>query len=108
MVTRKTLDPKVSRSIKRFVSLIRSQGFPIKSAILFGSWAKGKQTTESDIDLCLISPKFGRDEIEELQFLLKQARNIDDRLEPIPLSVTDYTQNTTPLVWEIKKYGLEM
>lgn len=108
MVTRKNLDPQVSHSIKRFVNRIRTKGFPIHSVIVFGSWAKGKQTEESDIDLCLVSPKFGKDEIEELQFLLKQSRDIDDRLEPMPLSTKDYQAGTTPFVLEIKKYGLEI
>lgn len=95
-------------SIKKFAWEVTAAGFPVEKAILFGSWAKGKAGKESDIDVCLVSSGFGKDEISELQFLLKKTGEIDNRIEPIPLSTSDYLTNATPLVFEIKKYGQEI
>lgn len=95
-------------SIKKFAQEVTEAGFPVEKAILFGSWAKGRAGKESDIDVCLVSSGFGKDEISELQFLLKKTGEIDNRIEPIPLSTSDYFTNATPLVLEIKKYGQEI
>lgn len=92
----------------RFAKFIDSQGIPIKKLIIFGSYAKGNAKSESDIDLCLVSPRFGKDSVTELQFLLKQSRHIDDRIEPIPVSVKEYNKSASPLVIEIKKTGREI
>ncbi|MEW6040523.1 MAG: nucleotidyltransferase domain-containing protein, partial [Elusimicrobiota bacterium] len=83
-----------------------NQGFPISKIIIFGSYSKKTFGKESDIDICLVSPKFGKDPVSELQFLLKQSRRIDDRIEPIPISAKDYQNSSTPLIFEIKKYGI--
>lgn len=107
MVKRKNIDEKVSASIMRFATRVKAIGFPIHTVILFGSWARGLQNKDSDIDICLVSPEFGKDEIEELQLLIKQTRDIDDRLEPMPISLSDYISDATPLILEIKKHGLE-
>jgi len=108
MVKRKDVDRSVSFSVRRFINQLREKGIPIQKAIIFGSWARGVSHKDSDIDLCLVSPKFGRDELKDLQFLLKQTRDIDDRIEPLPLSVADFENDATPLVLEIKKYGREV
>lgn len=108
MVASKNINKEIILTVKRFTRHLTTQGVPIQKAILFGSWAKGKAGRDSDIDLCLVSSKFGEDEIGELQFLLRESRKINDNLEPIPLSLRDYQEDTTPLVLEIKKYGVEL
>lgn len=105
MAKKKNLDKKLSTVVKRFIALVERNGISIDQAIVFGSRAKGKQRADSDIDVCLVSEKFGQDEIEELQFLLKQSRAVDDRIEPLPLSRADFENETTPLVREVKKHG---
>lgn len=108
MAKRKSLDRKISALTQRFVEHLRTRGIPIEAAIVFGSWAKGRARKGSDVDICLVSPKFGRDEITELQFLLKESRQVDDRIEPIGLSLADFNENATPLVLEVKKYGRQI
>jgi len=105
MAKRKGLNREAFLAARKFVSHLKTKGIPVKKAIIFGSWAKGKQTSDSDIDLCLVSQKFGKDEVAELQFLLKQTREVDDRIEPLPLSLEDFQASATPLVVEIKKHG---
>ena len=106
MVTKKNINKTILENIRHYVKHINTEGYPINKVIIFGSWAKGSQKVTSDIDLCLVSSKFGSDEIAELQYLLKQTRLFDDRIEPVPVSTADFSQNVNPLVVEIKKYGV--
>ena len=108
MVKRKNIDKKVTESIKKLVERMRYEKIPVHSAILFGSWAKGNQTSTSDIDLCIVSTSFGKDEVTDLQWLLKESREIDDRIEPIPVSLKSFNSNATPLILEIKKHGMKV
>ena len=91
--------------VRSYVQHLLNQGVPIDRAILFGSWAKGTARSDSDIDVGIVSSKFGADEIDELQYLLYQTRPIDNRIEPVPLSLHGFENDATPLILEMKKYG---
>lgn len=95
----------VSSVIKLFLASIRKQGIVIDKAYLFGSHAKGNATSESDIDVCIVSPRFGIDPIAEMTMLRKLAYPVDLRIEPIALSSDDLIDPYSPLVAEINKYG---
>lgn len=104
MAARKTINQSVVSAVRRYIDHIRSKGIPIHRAYVFGSWAKGLADSASDIDVCIVSPAF-KNEIEDLQFLLRETRTIDDRIEPLPLSLVDFSDENNPLVAEIKRYG---
>jgi predicted nucleotidyltransferase len=108
MAKKKGITPEIKNTAIRFAKVIRSKGIPINRLVIFGSYAKGKAKGHSDIDLCIVSSKFGKDSISELQFLLKQSRNVDDRIEPIPVSIKEYKEGKSPFVFEIKKFGKEI
>lgn len=105
MAQSKIINQQIADIVRRFVRHIEGKGYPVRRAVLFGSWAKGKATKDSDIDVCLVSTRFGRDEFEEMSYLLRESDAIDNRIEPIPISVGDYDTDATPFIMEIKKYG---
>lgn len=105
MVKKTHVIENVTKIAKQYGYHLRSKGITLDQVVLFGSWAKGKENLYSDIDLGIISPEFGKDEIKELQFLLYETRKVDDRIEPIPISTDDFQSDATPLVIEIKKTG---
>lgn len=47
------LDPKIEQIIKRYAEQIRTK-FEIHELILFGSYARGTATAESDVDLAVV------------------------------------------------------
>lgn len=98
---------EVEAIIKRYINEIRKE-LPISEVFLYGSYAKGKADQDSDIDICLISSKFGKDDVEESQYLLKKTIGIDTRLEPVGYSPVAYQREESPLIYEIKKYGREI
>jgi len=74
----------VKKSIDAFIEFLRKE-IHVEQIILFGSCAKGTATSESDIDLIVVSPAFSRRKhIENMQYLFRQAAKIDSRIEPIP------------------------
>lgn len=101
----KTINPEIVRVAQRFANHVQRQGIPVTRAVLFGSWAKGKARKDSDIDICLVSPQFGKDDLVEMRYLLMETMAVDSRIEPISLSVEDYENDATPFIIEIKKHG---
>ncbi len=90
---------------ERYAAVIE-QKFQIESVILFGSYAKGTNRTDSDIDLAIIFKTI--DDVFEMQVELLSLRSDDDLLiEPHPFTVADFKQ-TNPVVAEILKSGIEI
>lgn len=102
------INKKTKNIVLRFGRVVEKCGIPIKKLVIFGSYAKGKSSKESDIDVCIVSPKFGKDSVEELQFLFKQTRKVDVRIEPYPISWEEYKKTASPIIFEIKKFGQEI
>lgn len=90
---------------QQFIDLVRTKGIQISKGFVFGSWIKGIATEDSDIDVCLVSPSFGKDYIQEMIDLRKIALTIDSRIEPIPLTPTDFADPLSTLSSEINKYA---
>lgn len=108
MVKKTTVNSEIVSVAAKYVEHVKSQGIPIENAYLFGSWAKGKPTKDSDIDICVVSRKFGKGDIDQLQILLRLTRDVDLRIEPIHLTPQDLSNKYSTLSSEIKKYGIRI
>ncbi len=98
---------KVLRDIKRYIAELNKSGIFVHRAVLFGSWARGKATEESDVDVALISDKFTGDRFQDRRNIIPLRRKINTRIEPLPFTEKDfYTEGI--LVEEISKYGEEI
>jgi len=78
----------------------------VRRAFIFGSYAKGTQREESDIDIAVV---FGHmDNFIEMQMeLFRRRRKIDLRIEPHPFDVNDFSMNN-PVAVEIMSTGIEI
>ncbi len=77
--------------------------------MLYGSYASGNVHLNSDIDLAIVSPDFGKNRYEEGKMLLQVAWRVDPRIEPIQISSESYNNDTwLPLIYEIRKKGIEL
>ena len=78
----------------------------LRKAYLFGSYAKGSEREDSDIDVALITGK--QENIFHLQMrLMRLRRKIDLRFEPHPIAIEDFT-NDNPFAYEVKATGIEL
>jgi predicted nucleotidyltransferase len=102
------MDKAINKSIENYIKLIRDKYTNIESAYLFGSYAKGKSTKDSDIDLALIFRELDDAERFDIQVqLMLLASKIDLRIEPHPISYDDFYSGN-PFVNEIQKTGLKI
>jgi predicted nucleotidyltransferase len=97
------------RIIKKFAKKLRQEGISVDHVILYGSFAAGRVRRDSDIDVAIVSKDFGKDRVKEGMALYRIAGKVDARLEPVPISVEAYENDTwLPLIYEIKAKGLEL
>ena len=93
--------------IKKFAAALSKEGIKIDKIILYGSHAKGKASPDSDIDVAVVSRDFGKDRTEEGMLLFRIAGEIDVRIEPVPISLESYKNDTwIPLIYEIRTKGI--
>ncbi len=91
--------------VERYVEMI-NQKYPVEKAILFGSFAKGTQHNNSDIDLAIVFKSL--EDVIDRQIELMKMRSDDDLLiEPHPFSQDDFHMSN-PVAYEILKTGIEI
>lgn len=84
-----------------------SKDIKVEKVILYGSYSKGSQREDSDIDIAVISPDFSGDRIEDQYRLMKYRRNIDLRIEPMPFTPDEFNSED-PFIREIIETGTEV
>ena len=90
---------------KRYVDSI-SEKYHIENAILFGSFAKGTNHPDSDIDIAIVFKAV--DDFIDMQIELMCLRSDDELfIAPHPFTVSDF-KITNPTVAEIMKNGIEI
>lgn len=92
--------------VMRFVELVKKQ-INVRSAYLYGSYAKGSYTDDSDIDVAVVGDEFSGDKIEDTFMLMKIRRKVDNRIEPHPFRSEDF-DISNPFVNEIVSTGIRI
>lgn len=65
-----------------YKNLVRKH-FDVEEVVLFGSYSKGTQNEDSDIDIAIVMNEFPGEYFDTVPFLWKLRRQIDCRIEPI-------------------------
>ena len=107
-MVKKTIPKKIEKEIFEYIENLKKDSLPIKKVILFGSYAKGSQHKWSDIDVCIISPKF-KNAWKATGYLWSKRQITDIRyaIEPVGFSPKDYQEGSS-LINEIKQTGIEI
>lgn len=99
---------KTINKAQKFINQVRKSGVLISNATIYGSWAKGTASDDSDIDVCVVSPRFGKDYIKEMVELRKIALEVDSRIEPIPFTPQDFNDPVSTLASEIRQHSIPL
>ena len=99
------VDQGVIETAKRYVMII-PKNLGVKKAFLFGSFAKGKEKEESDIDIALVLENMP-DFFSTQRHLMKLRRKIDLRIEPHPIKEQDFN-SLNPFAQEVEQTGIEI
>ena len=100
-----TIEIDIMKKIKEYIKAI-SKEFDIKEVYVFGSYAKGTNNENSDIDIAVVLDS-DIDAIDLMVELMMFTQNIDLRIEPHPFKLNDFEKGN-PFVDEIKSTGLKV
>ena len=84
----RAINKEILNSINEFIKEIKKH-YNITTIILFGSYAKGTENEDSDIDIAVISDDF-EDIYECMANLMGMTWDIDARIEPHPIKKKDF------------------
>jgi predicted nucleotidyltransferase len=89
----------------RQYKLLFQNYFDVSQVYLFGSYAKGTNQKDSDIDVAIIVNTISDDYFATTPLLWKLRRQVDDRIEPI---IIEKDNDKSGFIDEIRKYGIEI
>lgn len=98
------MDKELNKILKQFVIKSTKEINP-KEIYLYGSYAKGSQTNDSDIDIAVIYENLLPNHFENYTKLYSIAAETDFRLEPVYLSETN---DKSGFIEQIKSYGIKL
>ena len=102
------IDREIMDIVNKYVKVILAH-YKVKAIILFGSYVKGTNHEDSDIDIAVITDDLKCNDVFDEQLNLKKLRrNIDYRIEPHLIEITDYDNAETPFVKEIIDTGVRV
>ncbi len=99
---------KIRGIIIEFGRQLKKNNIPVDFLMLFGSYAKGNFHEDSDLDIAVISPGFGKNRLFERIHLMNISAKIDSRIEPHPISTKDWKEGWKEMVCEINKTGIRI
>ena len=73
---------EVIELLESYCRLLIASGISVEKAFLYGSYASGKATEDSDIDVMIVSPLFDDDDDAIKIKAWSFTRKIDSRIEP--------------------------
>lgn len=102
----RTINEEIATSITKFVKEV-SKKYKINAIILFGSYAKGTNHEDSDIDIAIVSEDFV-DIYDVMAILMGMTWDIDARIEPHPITKNDYDMIANPFIKEVIDTGIKV
>lgn len=98
------MDKSQALELARQYKTLVAERLPVKAVYLYGSYAKGNQTAESDIDIAVVVDKLSDNYFDDTPVLWNLRRKISLLIEPVLL--TEDPQN--PLYYDILKTGMRI
>lgn len=86
---------------QRYKAIVAEQ-LPLKSLYLYGSYSKGNQTEDSDIDIAVVVERMSDNYFDDTPLLWKLKRKVSNLIEPVLL--TEDFDN--PLYIDVLKSGI--
>lgn len=103
----RTVNVNIQDIIKKYIEEI-SKYYKIDAIILFGSYANGTNSKDSDIDIAIITSDLKDDIIDEEFKLMKLRRKIDIRIEPHIIRTKDFEEKSDPFIQEVIETGIKV
>lgn len=97
----------IIEKVNRYLLLLKENGINIDKAFLYGSFAKGEDNANSDIDVLLVSKMFDSSNDKAVGIAWKITRQVDPRIEPYLIGLKKFNNDEiSPLLQIIKREGI--
>ena len=103
----KEINEEIADIVDKYIAIVK-ENYAVVAIILFGSYAKGTEHEDSDIDIAVVTDDIKTDKFDEEVNLTLLRRKIDSRIEPHIIKVEDYENNETPFIVEVKNTGIKV
>ena len=103
----KEINKEIVDIVDKYIAIVK-ENYDVVAIILFGSYAKGTENEDSDIDIAVVTDDIKTDKFDEEVKLTLLRRKIDSRIEPHIIKVKDYENDETPFVVEVKNTGIKV
>jgi len=100
------IDTEILNSIQEYIKEI-SKYYRIDLVILFGSYAKGTNHEDSDIDIAVVSSDI-KSRFDDGVRLMSLTWGINTKIEPHPINTKEFREKETPFIDEIINTGIEV
>ena len=98
---------EVIEILRLYINLLRAEGVFVDKAYLYGSYLNDSATSDSDIDLMIVTDNENDDYLAGK--IWKLTRNINSKIEPFLVGKNRfYSNDNSPLVDLVKRTGLEI
>ena len=104
-MVKKNVDINIINIVEKYIDIV-SKKFNVKEVYIFGSYAKGTNNEDSDIDIAIILDS-NINTLDLMVELMILTQNIDLRIEPHPIKIKDFEEGN-PFIEEIKNTGLRV
>lgn len=101
------INKEIANIVDKYITIVK-ENYDVLAIILFGSYAKGTEHEDSDIDIAIITDDVKTDKFDEEVKLTLLRRKIDNRIEPHIISINDYENDETPFIVEVKNTGIKV
>lgn len=101
------INKEIANILDEYIAIVK-ENYDVVTIILFGSYAKGTEHEDSDIDIAIITDDIKTDKFDEEVKLTLLRRKIDNRIEPHIISINDYENDETPFIVEVKNTGIKV
>ena len=95
------MDSKLYEKIERYVGLLKEH-LPVSMIVLYGSYAKGMEHKDSDIDIAVVVDELKGDFLDVNASLFSLCRQVDTSIEP---KLIVRKNNRSGFLESILKYG---
>ena len=103
----KEINKEIADIVDKYIAIVK-ENYDVVAIILFGSYAKGTEHEDSDIDIAIVTDDIKTDKFDEEVKLTLLRRKIDSRIEPHIIKVEDYENDETPFIIEVKNTGIKV
>lgn len=97
--------PNIKQIAKEYKLALIGNNIPVNAIYLFGSYVKGTPRPGSDIDFCVVSNAFGKDDFMEMVIINQIAKQVAPEIEAFPVAEGEFKRRTNPFIKEALKTG---